>query len=53
MEAVGDEALDLRTVVVEMGEEAVDCGLEGGIDGEILVPQHRLFEPPSQPLDQI
>src|SRR6185437_14443659 len=39
MEAVGDEALDLGAVVVEMGEEAVDRCLEVGIGGEVRVPQ--------------
>jgi hypothetical protein len=46
MEAVGDEALDLDAVVVEMGEETLDRGLEGGIGGEILVPPAWCTDPP-------
>jgi hypothetical protein len=51
MEAVGDEALDLDAVVVEMGEETLDRRLEGGIGREVLVPQHRILQQPPEPLD--
>src|SRR5215217_4327210 len=53
MEAVGDQAVDLDAVVVEMSEETLDRGLEGGIGREILVPQHRILQQPPQPLDQV